>query len=174
MKPTVIVINGSPRTGKDTFARAAVNILNWTGHTASFISSIDKTKYFAELMGWNGKKSVKMRQMLSDLKCLYIKYFDGPTKDILAEVYKYQFLFVMIREPDEIKKLESICRVQGIKFHTVIIYRNDVKNIKYTSHSDRNVENYNYTTIIYNNKPKTEIIDLAKNYINNNLLRDAS
>ena len=64
-----IIINGCGGVGKDTFVdycRIFANITN--------ISSVDKIKEAAKILGWNGGKAEEDRKFLSDLKLLSTGY----------------------------------------------------------------------------------------------------
>ena len=78
----VIIVNGKPRAGKDTFAQ----LLNQYENVYK-ISSIDKIKQIAIDCGWSGKKTEKDRKFLSDLKMLVSDYsdviFDGMLEKVM-------------------------------------------------------------------------------------------
>lgn len=104
MNKKVFIINGSGGVGKDTFCE-------YVGHYAKVkvISSIDLVKDYASKMGWNGSKTPRDRKFLSDLKDLLTKYNDYPFRDICQKVLWFkeddnEFLFIHIREPEEIDR----------------------------------------------------------------------
>lgn len=114
MSKKVFIINGSGGVGKDTFCE-------YVGHYAKVkvISSIDLVKDYASKMGWNGSKTPRDRKFLSDLKDLLTKYNDYPFRDICQKVLWFkeddnEFLFIHIREPEEIDraKRESLMLIQ--------------------------------------------------------------
>lgn len=77
----IIVINGLPRSGKDTF----VYLVSKYAITSNF-SSVDFVKDVAKYAGWNGEKDGKSRLFLSKLKELLSKYDDIPYKKIKEEI----------------------------------------------------------------------------------------
>ncbi len=144
MKKSIVVINGTGGSGKDTFVSYCskyCNVFNF--------SSIDKIKEIAKLMGWNGGKSEKDRKFLSDLKKLATNYNDLPYNSILQAIDEFynnnsDLMFIHIREPEEIKRI-----ILEFNAKSVLIKRKNYELIKSNS-SDANVENYNYDYVIEN------------------------
>jgi len=132
----VIIINGNAGVGKDTlinFARRRFKIKN--------ISSIDPIKRIARMGGWRDKDE-KGRKLLVDLKELFVKFNDLPTKFLMEEFHKFQqsdkhFMFVHIREPQEIEKFKSLTNAK-----TLLVTRNSVP--KMDCICMRNNVEYNY------------------------------
>ena len=159
MKKEIFVINGSGGVGKDTFVeycREFTNVKN--------ISTIDKIKEVAKLLGWNGAKEEKDRKLLSDLKQLSIEYNDGPTKYILDEYEKFKnsdekIMFIHVREPEEIKKL-----VDRIHCKTLLITSSRVKKI-ISNKADANVLEYNYDENVKNDGSLDELKENVKKFI---------
>lgn len=151
-----IIINGSGKVGKDTFVSLCRNY-----HVKIFnISTVDKVKEAAKLLGWTGKKDEVSRKFLSDIKDLSTQYCNHPKayiENYIKEVknnYDNGIVFVHSREPEEIKWFKeniSDC-------YTLLIKNNRVNEIK-TNHADANVEKYNYDYIIQNN---TSLVELDK------------
>ena len=81
----VIVINGMPRSGKDTF----VSFVSKYAATTNF-SSVDFVKDVAHFAGWNGEKDPKSRLFLSKLKELLTEYDDIPYKKIADEIHWFK------------------------------------------------------------------------------------
>ena len=145
----VVVINGYPRSGKDTFVDIAETKYNVIRH-----STVDNVKEFATLMGWNGRKDSDSRQMLSNQKEFYIEHFDGVFNDVVDIIIKSdldnkEFVFIFSREPEEIQRIKDYCN-NVIPFSAILIERN-VSEKDHTSHSDMNVEQFNYDYTISNN-----------------------
>jgi len=152
----IVVLNGYSRSGKDTFVKIVSKQFNCINH-----SSIDKVKYIAKQMGWDGIKNEKNRQMLSELKQFYVKWFDGPYKDIIKLINdtiqkniqypfdKIYFIFIHIREPEEIQRIKNYCENNKLlKFYSIFVQCDESeKNHK----SDSMVENFDYDFICENN-----------------------
>jgi hypothetical protein len=155
----VFIINGSGGVGKDTFCE-------YVGHYAKVkvISSIDLVKDYASKMGWNGSKTPRDRKFLSDLKDLLTKYNDYPFRDICQKVLWFkeddnEFLFIHIREPEEIDRAK-------IEFnaHTILMVNDNVKGI-YSNHADARVLEYNYDIVIDNSGTLEDLEIIAKDFV---------
>lgn len=163
----IYIINGSPSSGKDTF----VNFVNEFAKTNNY-SSIDCVKRIASLIGWDGKKTNKDRKFLSDLKQLLVSYNDYPCKESVSAVNKFlhnyseKFMFIHIREPDEIDKLKEAIKNE-LNFYnvkTIIVKRYNSK-VEIGNKSDDNVYNYNYDITINNFGTLDNLKEEAKNFV---------
>jgi len=153
MEKVVIIINGRGGVGKDTLCEIAAKYFK-----VKNISSITPIKEIARNYGWNGQKDSRSRKFLSDLKRAFIEYNDLPTQ-YLYEQYKIflndenQFLFVHIREKEEIEKLKNLIHVNC---YTLLVER-DLKGVQsWGNVSDDEVEAYKYDLYYNNNKPLPE------------------
>lgn len=169
----VFIINGYPRSGKDTFVdifNLAVNRHN-TGHgtenryAVRVLSTVDKVKEVAkEEFGWNGEKDEKSRNMLHSLKMTWSAFNDGPYQSVIEELRnindfrKRTVVFVMSREPEEIARFKAELPWDC---STLLIKRDkcDMAN----NYADKNVENFEYDHIIWN-----EDVDNWKDYMYGN------
>lgn len=162
MKKEVIIINGTGGSGKDTFVEYCSKFTAVTN-----ISSVDKVKEAAKiLVGWDGEKDEKSRKLLVDLKRLSIEFNDAPTQYIKTEYEKFKnsnsiYLFIHIREIDEIKKIKQILDAK-----TLLIENPRVELITSNS-SDGNVYNYSYDYVIKNNGTLEDLEYKAKEFITN-------
>ena len=173
----VFIVNGKPRSGKDTFCEIMLSI---NGPSATLIhSTIDKhKKILKEQFGWDGEKTPEMRKALSDLKDFDTKYFDGPFKEMqklidinkfaeeypeyIIEEYYYPYSIIMfhIREPDEIDRVVTYCKKSDVPVTTVLLTRDMHREI--TNHADSDCEKYEYDVYCNNNGT---VDDLKKNVI---------
>lgn len=64
----VFVINGYPRSGKDTFVTYCKNLLKEKNIPAYDFSTITPIKLAARQFGWSGQKDPASRKMLADIK----------------------------------------------------------------------------------------------------------
>ena len=160
MEKQVIIINGTGGSGKDTFVEFCsefANVIN--------ISSVDKVKEAAKiLVGWNGEKDEKSRKLLVDLKQLSIEYNDYPSKYIKQKYDEflksdYNYLFIHIREIDEIEKIKSML---GAK---TLLVRNPRVALITSNNSDGNVYNYNYDYVIENDGTLEDLKQKAKDFV---------
>lgn len=155
----VLIINGAPRTGKDTFIKLLQKI---NKERVIAYSSIDWVKHMAHLMGWDGEKDTKGRQFLSDIKDACTDYADIPFKKIIKTIkahYEFtaitpKYCCVNIRETLEIQKLVAWCTKENIPCHTVWI-RNKKAEQKaldsyFISNGDTQYMDHNYDLVINN------------------------
>jgi len=93
----VVVLNGLPENGKDTFREYCADFCKKNGAEVMYRSSIEVPKEILRTyFGWAGDshKNEFWRAALSELKAFWVKTCDGPTKFCL----------------DNIVKLNSICK----------------------------------------------------------------
>ena len=87
----LVIVNGHPRSGKDTFIDYIVdNSVFDNTHRVSH-STIDTPKTIAMIMGWDGEKTPEIRLQLSNLKDFLTKKFDLPFKEILNLVEETEY-----------------------------------------------------------------------------------
>lgn len=169
----VVVINGMPRSGKDTFVNFCLDELGEYGHA---FSTVDFVKEVAKHCGWSGQKTLKDRKFLSDLKDLLTEWNDVPYQQIRSEIAKIYLIaeqygldhdkfviFIHCREPEEIQRF-----VNEYKAITVLMRRSEVEEDPQSNHSDSEVFNYNYDVTIHNEN-SLETLKLAANVFLENL-----
>lgn len=157
----IIVINGLPRSGKDTF----VYLVSKYAMTSNF-SSVDFVKDVAKYAGWNGKKDGKSRLFLSKLKELLSQYDDIPYKKIKEAIEWFmkqdeqELMFIHIREPDEISRV-----VEDFGAKTLLVRRANNQQI-ISNDSDKYIENYKYDYVLNNDSDIDSLDKKAKGFIN--------
>ena len=170
MHKQVFIINGSGGVGKDTFVEFVAD-----NFSTMNVSSVDKVKEVARAIGWSGGKTEKDRKFLSDLKLLCTDYNDLPLNSMKEKYEEFinndsNFLFLHIREPEEIEKARMIFDAK-----TILIKKDSVKHIT-SNLADANVYKYNYDIVVNNNDGINELIEkafwLAKDSINNQLKKE--
>lgn len=167
----IVVINGYPRSGKDTFVEFAESwakeqsLSNPEKNICVYnISSVDFIKDLAKKAGWDGQKDEKGRKLLSDLKDCLTTYNDIPFKKMIERINfrlegmkgfqkstKNMVFFLHVREPKEIKRL-----VDNYNAVSLLIRRPDGHEIIKSNHADWNVYDYEYDNIYTNNKTLNE------------------
>ncbi len=161
---TVVIINGGPRSGKDTVTDIANEILN-EGYCES-ISSVRDVKKAGRLLGWDGVKNDQGRKFLSDLKDLSTEVCDGPLKMMTNEIennfehFENCLLFFMVREPEEIEKLEQLFPYNTV---TLLVRRETDETL--SCHADENVEEYDYDVVIDNNGTLEDLKNVVNKFI---------
>lgn len=156
-RPIIIIINGKGGVGKDTLCNFAKE---W--YRVKVISSITPIVEIAKKYGYTGKKTLKERKFLSDLKDVFTEFNDLPFKYLTTQITEflaskqYDVLFVHIREPKNIRRLkEYISSNFGISCITMLVKRGD-DTAQYGNHADDDVLNYNYDKIFDNNYTLSE------------------
>lgn len=179
----IVVINGSGGKGKDTFAKNCLKLAfshEINPHTENDIlaslrimcnvDSVNLVKSLARMAGWDGNKTEKNRKFLSDLKDLLSNWNDVPYKETIKNINTAiknindfnngdGLIFVHSREPKEIQRYvnyfgSNIC-------HTLLIKNPNVPTVV-SNHADKDVENYRYDVVVYNNKDRESLEDKAK------------
>lgn len=102
-----VVINGIARSGKNTFVSFVDDYIKYK--MSAFvevydISSVDKVKSAAYILGWDHEKDDKGRKFLSDLKNMSTELYDGPMRHMKEYVAYDGIKFFHIREPEEIAR----------------------------------------------------------------------
>lgn len=146
----LIIINGYPRSGKDTFA--SMCLAHYLCTKGIIYSSVDTVKLAASIIGWDGVKDAKGRKFLSDIKDLATEYGDLTIKELLELVKKdYSHIFAMVREPSEIEKIKNI-------FPNVItVCLSSRFEEKHENTGDSFVKNQTYDVYITNNDSLREL-----------------
>lgn len=165
------IINGRPRSGKDTFVNFCLEEL---GAFGKLISTVDFVKEIAARCGWDKTKTPKNRKFLSDLKDLLTNWGDVPYKKTLQEIDMFKFdldywdvsdkgvVFIMCREPKEIERFE-----RELNAKSVLIQRASVEFEQQSNHADSEVLNHKYDYIIENNGTIDELKEKAKGFLKN-------
>lgn len=166
----VVVLNGKPQSGKDTFVTLCSQV---KGFFVDSVSTVDFVKDVAQYCGWDQTKSPKNRQFLSDLKKLLTEWNDIPHKDVIKTMtiakqdYHDYFweqtgvFFIHSREPEDIQYW--VDNYNAIKLK-IVRYLPDAET--QTNHSDLEVDNVVYDYVIENNGTKAELAEKAEWFLN--------
>lgn len=157
----VVIINGGPRAGKDTFVELCKK------HTEAYgYSSVDFIKEnVAPLFGWHGEKTPEARKFLSDLKDASTAYNDFSMRDLRETCEKLELsasknaiLFFFIREPSEISRAKrEFCAL------TLLVKRETGEQI--SNHADADVEDFNYDVTVYNSGTLNDLDSMAQEFV---------
>ena len=185
----VIIINGKPQSGKDTFCKYAQGYCDDDESANTLIiSSVDPLKEMLTQLGWDGTKTDKIRDMLMDMKQLWIQNQDGPTMFLFNNILEFHkactgednIVFVHIREPEEIKKLVNALtgfESMGIDVISLLVIRKggeDTPNQPTeTRRSDDEalINSYEYDVTINNDEDLIKLQELAAEFVDK-LLED--
>ena len=170
MLAKVIIINGYPRSGKDTVVAMAEDMLAEEVHN---VSTVDKVKEAAKALGWNGEKSAAWRNFLHELKMLWTREFEGPLTYInnsareLVTMPGLHVMFVHSREIEEIKRFRLLFTNAGIDCVTLLVKRDGLE--AFDNDADANVENGRYDHIIANENSenwKSALTEKVRDFLN--------
>lgn len=122
MAGRVVIINGYPRSGKDTFAETCKVLYP---KNVEITSTVGPIKEAATVLGWDGSKTDKNREFLHELKMLWSKFLDGSFNHICSVVAKNpnKVVFVMAREVPEIKRFKEHFNSTGDGCVTLLVQR---------------------------------------------------
>ena len=185
----VVIINGKPQSGKDTFCKYAQGYCDDDESANTLIiSSVDPLKEMLTQLGWDGTKTDKIRDMLMDMKQLWVQNQDGPTMFLFNNILEFHkactgednIVFVHIREPEEIKKLVNALtgfESMGIDVISLLVVRKggeDTPNQPAeTRRSDDEalINSYEYDVTINNDEDLIKLQELAVEFVDK-LLED--
>ena len=185
----VVIINGKPQSGKDTFCKYAQGYCDDDESANTLIiSSVDPLKEMLTQLGCDGTKTDKIRDMLMDMKQLWIQNQDGPTMFLFNNILEFHkactgednIVFVHIREPEEIKKLVNALtgfESMGIDVISLLVIRKggeDTPNQPAeTRRSDDEalINSYEYDVSINNDEYLIKLQELAAEFVDK-LLED--
>ena len=159
----IFVLNGSPRSGKDTFC-----ILMEKYGVVKHYSYVDFTRTMLDKMRVDyRKKTDKDRQLLETINNALETYDDIPMKDICDNVlnaiskadFRNLFIFVDIRKPENIKRfLEKYPDAKTL-------YIDDGKGLSEATESDHSVKDYDYDYYVMNDGSLTDLQNAVEKYI---------
>lgn len=157
----IIVINGLPQSGKDTFVKLCGNYAKVVN-----FSSVDFVKEVAKFAGWDGVKNANSRLFLSELKRLMAFLDDIPYKKTKEAITNFrnsdnELLFIHVREAEEISRI-----VKEFNAMTVLVSR--AGNAQVVSNdSDKYVASYGGYDFTLNNDSDLDALDRkAKGFVN--------
>ena len=185
----VVIINGKPQSGKDTFCKYAQGYCDDDESANTLIiSSVDPLKEMLAQLGWDGTKTDKIRDMLMDMKQLWVQNQDGPTMFLFNNILEFHkactgednIVFVHIREPEEIKKLVNALtgfESMGIDVISLLVIRESGEDTPNqpaeTRRSDDEalINSYEYDVTINNDEDLIKLQELAAEFVDK-LLED--
>lgn len=161
----VVVINGKPTVGKDSFVELCQKHLLWCLN----VSTVDCVKDLARWCGWDGTKDDRNRKFLSDLKDLLTNWDNVPFKKVCEAIESFEkkallhdfptedvLCFVHCREPQEIQKF-----VDKYNAITLLIRRDSAEHAKASNHADESVLDYGYDFVVNNNSTLEKLEEMA-------------
>lgn len=161
--PVVILINGRPTAGKDTFVTYVTEIaLNSLHLNVRNFSSISLAK---EICATHLSKYVDVENKTPEYRKLLvdigIALGDIRIKDTLSrvEASDADIAFIHVREAENIAKFVSLCKEKCHLVFSLFIDRSGL--IAHNDIDDVKVTDYNYSFMIYNNKDLSNLREEA-------------
>ena len=177
-KINVIIVNGKPRSGKDTVIKMIKEYCDVDECAiVHHYSTIDPVKDAFRALGWDGNKTKDVRDTLSALKKLWIDSCDGPLRLCMDKIFASvnnrldddEIIIFQIREPEEIDKLVNaimpIKRAYGLNVTTLLVSRLEADKEEYNNNSDTCVSNYTYDEEIVNNGTLEQLRETTNRYV---------
>lgn len=168
MQYRIVIINGSGRSGKDTFCQLCRPYVDAYRNVSSITPIVD----MARIIGYSGNKSESDRLFLSNLKQLVEDYNEGTSNYVFNQIQDFLemtkliqvdaklLLFIHIREP---KQIDKVCQKYPQCKTCLIVNRN--VPIILSNDSDKNVSDYSYDYVI-DNSDSIEVLKVkAKSFI---------
>jgi len=172
-KNIIIVVNGKPRSGKDTFCRYVLDFCDEKDIYCDVWSTIDLEKEILEdYIKPYEVSSDTDRGFLSDFKQLLNEYYDITFNSfkVIADDNEGVTL-IHSREWNEILRFKKYCEEQNIKFISVFITGKNERN-DFTNYSDKFCDDrknmYDYK--IENKGSLEELEQNVKQFCNSELL----
>lgn len=177
-KIDIVIINGKPRSGKDTVIKYMRRYCNY--NECAYIkaySTIDPVKLALNQLGWNGEKTDDVRNLLAALKQFWVNSCDGPLKYCVDKIIDavnadgnddYVLIF-QIREPAEIDKLinaiKPISKAYDLNVSTLFVERFPNSEDVYGNSADANVGDFAYDAKIVNTGTLDQLEKLVEQYM---------
>ena len=147
----VLILNGAPRSGKDTFIKYATAV--YPGRVIS-CSAIERIKKIARTgFQWGGVKNPEGRRLLSDLEAAATRYNDLPFKLITGRAVVHGLYIIVARRPVLIGRLQTYYNERDVWCRTVLMSRESAEKAAETlsNPADLGYAAYDYDYTINNN-----------------------
>lgn len=168
----VVIVNGKPRSGKDTFCKYILDFCEEHNVYGNVWSTIDLEKELLEdiVNRPYDATSDRDRAFLSEFKQLINQYYDITFRDFvnLLEFYDGVFL-IHTREWNEIIRFKEYCENNNIKFITVFVTSPNEQEFSNWSDTFCIDRKDNYDILINNNGTLEELKENAKQFCESRL-----
>lgn len=161
----ICFVNGYPGSGKTTFYEETKKYCAnaYPELNIDSISSIDCIKELAKKeYGWDGVKTPESRALLCKLKQENLQLVDDTLMNKIRELLETNtILFIDVREPSEIKRLEQLFfKTFNIISFSIFVDRKDLDISNLSNESDRNVKEYEYDLTVHNDNIDKETLGM--------------
>ena len=162
-----ILINGFPKSGKDTFIELCQE--NTTTRVHNF-STIDPLKNVLLSLGWDGTKSDEVRNFLFEFKERIEHMFQTSQKYIEKQLQwvklidstsdRDQIVFIHCREPWQLTEFKKVFKSYNVS--TLLVVRSDMNS---SLLEDYVIAKYSYDKVINNFGTLEDLNEEAKKYM---------
>lgn len=160
----IVIINGKPRTGKDSVISFAESLSKEFDYLTTSLSAVDPVREIMRIWGFNPQdKTEVIRDAMSKTKD-FLSQYNLPLTYLLKQIhslpeYMNNLVFICMREPKDIDELKKIVYHQNLlnrrrhtKVTTVVVRRDTagVPDTQATNHADLHTDLYDYDYEINN------------------------
>ncbi|TCU34049.1 hypothetical protein [Rhizobium azibense] len=169
-RKVIVIVNGYPLSGKDTFTDLAGELFANFGWGAYAMSSIDFIKKITKDAGISEEpKTPEKRALWAELKAAFEKYDRFSSRQTMQRMEHQMFQsprekqigFIHVREPEAIAFMKTIAPCE---FVTVLVDRPDAERVM-SNAADRDVENYPYDYVINNKFDLAALKSTTQNFV---------
>ena len=172
---TVIVVNGKPRSGKDTLISLMRDALSAAEIQSTAYSSIDPVKeMLREYVDLRAKTEAdrKLLSIVGDAMQEHSQFRTGRCAWMIDDFFHdldHGVFFLHMREPELIERMRTSCQEAGIRFISVLLHADRAENVT-SNPSDAGVENGVYDAHLTNNGTLEDLATEAAWFVKDRLL----
>lgn len=171
---TIIVLNGPPRAGKDTFIEMVNGHLYKRHIPTNTFSSINPVRHMLSTAGIDvSAKTEADRKLLSVVGDACQEHSKWKIRQCFHELNNFQtnygergVMFLHVREPVLIDEIRNLClsMIYPVRFITVFLDSVRAQNVT-SNLSDAGVRAMQYDMTLYNNGTKDDLFDTARDFV---------
>jgi len=163
----IIIYNGLPESGKDTFVNYCIEFL--PKNSAENFSIVDPFKNILALFGWGGEKTPEFRKLLCDMENISNDLSEFGIRNLGSRIINSpkEVFFVAIRKPDRISGFSAYMQNMIFCKITTLLVERPGHTINSSVDADNKHIIYNqiYNFKIKNNGSLTELKREAKKFV---------
>lgn len=172
----LVIVNGYPRVGKDTFIELCRTKLFEQGIMNKNVSMIDETiamirSHSAMSDFAINSKSPEDRKLMATVHKALLDFGNGPIEALFSRFGNTEgdaFVgFTCCREPETIERLMTHAIQSGWKVSTVMVHR--TTNEPIVTDADRHVNDYTYDSYIFNTGTIEQLDELVDQFLQTRL-----
>ncbi len=163
MKRVLVLINGEAGAGKDLFVESYKEV---SERQVLNIHRSDTAKYLLKKVGWDGKKTRKVRKLLADIVD-FGESTGANNRELFSTVDKslYDVIFYHSRDTKAMEEIKNhYAFSSSVSVVTLFIRRDFAYNKQYSEEDRWDMKNYNYDRYINNYGTKEDLKEKTKEY----------